>query len=375
MVFRSDRPLTFDSVARMAVWAALAYGGIRLLAYLSDVLIPFAVAFLLAYLIHPLVLAVERKLKSRSLSILVSLLLLAGALTALVLLVVPVIMNEMSRMGHIVAGIAGDSEIAARAAKYLPGNFWQAVRDALAREDVQAFFRTEHFVTILEGAARKLLPGLWGVITGTASFFMGLVGLAVIGLYLVFLLLDYEKVSEGWRNLLPAKYRPGILSLVREFQLSMNSYFRGQALVAAIVGVLTATGFVLIGLPLGLLLGLFIGLLNMVPYLQIVGLVPALFLALFHSLETGTSLWISLGSTALVVAVVQVIQDAFLVPRILGKATGLNPVMILLSLSVWGKLLGLLGLIIAIPMTCFLLAFFHRVFRRETPAAAGGAEA
>lgn len=70
---------------------------------------------------------------------------------------------------------------------------------------------------------------------------------------------------------------------------------------------------------------------------------------------------------------VQVIQDAFLVPRILGKATGLNPVMILLSLSVWGKLLGLLGLIIAIPMTCFLIACFHRVFRREAPATAGGA--
>jgi len=102
----------------------------------------------------------------------------------------------------------------------------------------------------------------------------------------------------------------------------------------------------------------------MVPYLQLVGLVPAFILALFYSLETGTSLWVSLGMTGLVVFVVQVIQDTVLVPRIMGRVTGLNPVMILLSLSIWGKLLGLLGLLMAIPMTCLILAYYHRLIGR-----------
>jgi len=367
MVLRSDRPLTFDTVVRMAIGAALIYGLIRLLGYLSDVLIPFAVALLLAYLIHPLVLLVEKKLKNRFLSVLVALFTVIGGITALVLVIVPLVTDEVRQMGQILSGIVNDSAIADRAAEYLPANFWEALRGYFAREDVQAFFRTERFVNLLEGAAQKVLPGLWGVITGTASFFLGLVGLSIIGLYLVFILMDYEKVSQAWRNALPPKYRHGIVSFVGDFRLSMNRYFRGQALVAALVGLLTAAGFWLIHLPLGILLGLFIGLLNMVPYLQLVGLVPAFILALFHSLETGTSLWISLGLTALVVLVVQVIQDGFLVPRIMGKVTGLNPVMILLSLSVWGKLLGLLGLLMAIPMTCLILAYYHRMIGRTLP--------
>lgn len=364
MVFRSDKPMTFDTVVRMAIGAALIYGTIRLLGYLSDVLIPFAVALLLAYMIHPLVLMVEGKLKNRFLSVLAALLIVIGGITALILFVFPLVTDEVSHMGQILTGIVNDSAIAERAAKYLPANFWEALREYFAREDVQAFFRTDRFVALLEGAVQKILPGLWGVITGTASFLLGLIGLSIIGLYLIFLLMDYEKVSDAWRNFLPPKYRHGIIAFVNDFQLSMNRYFRGQALVASIVGILMAGGFWLIHLPLGILLGLFIGLLNMVPYLQLVGLVPAFILALFYSLETGTSLWVSLGMTGLVVFVVQVIQDTVLVPRIMGRVTGLNPVMILLSLSIWGKLLGLLGLLMAIPMTCLILAYYHRLIGR-----------
>jgi len=371
MVFRSDKPMTFDTVARMAIGAALIYGTIRLLGYLSDVLIPFAVALLLAYMIHPLVLMVERKLKNRFLSVLAALLMVIGGITALILFIVPLVADEVSHMGQILAGIVNDSAIAERAAKYLPANFWEALREYFAREDVQAFFRTDRFITLLEGTARKFLPGLWGVITGTASFLLGLIGLSIIGLYLVFILMDYEKVSDAWRNSLPPKYRHGIIAFVNDFRLSMDRYFRGQALVASIVGLLMAAGFWLIHLPLGVLLGLFIGLLNMVPYLQLVGLVPAFILALFYSLETGTSLWFCLGMTGLVVLVVQVIQDTVLVPRIMGRVTGLNPVMILLSLSIWGKLLGLLGLLMAIPVTCLLLAYYHRMMGRGDPEAAG----
>ncbi len=198
------------------------------------------------------------------------------------------------------------------------------------------------------------------LITGTASFIMGLVGLAVIGLYLVFLLLDYQKVRHGWKDLLPPAYREAVTGFVSDFDSAMRRYFRGQAAVASIVGVLCAMGFWLIDLPMGILLGLFIGLLNMVPYLQVVGLIPAFLLALVHSLEAGSNLWAVLGLTGLVFVVVQIIQDAILVPKIMGRVTGLSPAMILLSLSIWGKLLGIFGLLIALPMTCLLLAYYHR---------------
>jgi predicted PurR-regulated permease PerM len=115
---------------------------------------------------------------------------------------------------------------------------------------------------------------------------------------------------------------------------------------------------------MAILLGLFIGLLNMVPYLQIIGLIPAFLLALVHALDTGGSLWTMLALTGLVFVVAQIIQDAILTPRIMGKEMGLSPAMILLSLSIWGKLLGIFGLIIALPMTCLLVAYYQRFLTR-----------
>ncbi len=99
----------------------------------------------------------------------------------------------------------------------------------------------------------------------------------------------------------------------------------------------------------------------MVPYLQILGLVPAFCLAAIQALETGGSFWLALGLVGGVFIVVQAIQDLILTPRIMGKAVGFSPAMILLSLSVWGKLLGFLGLVIALPLTYVLLAYYRRL--------------
>ena len=121
---------------------------------------------------------------------------------------------------------------------------------------------------------------------------------------------------------------------------------------------------------MAILLGLFIGLLNMVPYLQMIGIIPAVLLALVHALETGTNFWMVLGLTGLVFAVAQIVQDAFLVPKIMGDVTGLSPAAILLSLSIWGKLLGIFGLLIALPMTCLLLAYYQRLLATSQEHAA-----
>jgi predicted PurR-regulated permease PerM len=362
------KPYTLDRVVRLGIAAALFWCLVWLLGYLSDVLIPFAVALLLAYLINPLVLLIQRKIPNRLTAVFISLFLVAGFLALLAWLLIPAIVDEIGHMGHIISGLVSNSHLAERAAKLLPPDLWQALKDYAMRKEVQEFFRTENFWKISAAVARKVLPGVWGIITGTASFLMGLIGLAVIGLYLVFLLLDYQKVKKGWQELIPPAYRETLIAFVNDFNSDMNRYFRAQALVASIVGVLFAIGFWLIELPMGILLGLFIGLLNMVPYLQIVGLIPAFLLALVHGLETAGSIWIAMGLTGLVFVVVQAIQDGILVPKIMGRITGLSPAMILLSLSIWAKLLGIFGLLIALPMTCLLLAYYRR-FLAATPVA------
>ena len=161
-------------------------------------------------------------------------------------------------------------------------------------------------------------------------------------------------------NWIPAKYRNTAEDIATDLNSGMRAYFRGQATIALIVGILCCVGFKLIGLPLAILLGVLIGCLNLVPYLQILGFIPAFLLSILHSLETGTSIWASIGATLLVLVVVQIIQESVLVPKIMKKVTGLNPAIILLSLPIWGSLLGITGLIIALPVTTLLISYYKR---------------
>jgi len=357
---KNEKPYAFSRLVSLSLGAALLFGLIWVLKYLSDVLIPFAVAFLLAYLINPLVLLIQKKVPRRLPAVILGLLTIIVLAVLLTWLVVPLIVEEIGQMGRVLSKVVDDSQIADRASRRLPPDLWNTIKDYASREEIRAFFQTENFWKIVEKIGQKVLPGVWGVITGTATFIMGLFGLALIGLYLIFLLLDYQKVKDEWTDLIPPAHREGVVTFIEEFDAAMRRYFRAQAAVASIVGILLALGFTIIGLPLGLLLGLFTGLLNMVPYLQIIAIPPALFLATIQALESGTSIWAAMGLTCLVFAVVQAIQDGFLVPKIMGDVTGLSPAMILLSLSIWGKFLGILGLLIALPMTCLILAYYKR---------------
>lgn len=370
----TTKPYTFDRVIRFLLTAGIIIGLIELMGYLSDVLIPFAVALLLAYLINPLVVWVRKWVKNHTLAVLITLVVVILAAMGLASLIIPMIINEISHTGQVFSKLVTNSDLARRTEEILPENIWEWVQQLLSQSDVQDFFKTDKFWQILEKILRKLMPGVWGIITGTTSLLLGLVGLSVIGLYLVFLLMDFQKVRQGWQNLIPPSHWESISEFTQDFSDGMNRYFRGQALVAAIVGGLFAVGFYLIGLPLGILLGLFVGALNMVPYLQLIGIPPALLLALVHAIDVGGNIWLYLGLTGMVFALVQAIQDTILVPRIMGKVTGFSPAIILLSLSIWGKLLGMLGLIIALPMTALIYAYYRRfITKMQTETGERGA--
>jgi predicted PurR-regulated permease PerM len=363
-VILDDRPYTFDRVFRLLSTLALLALGLWLLTYLSDVLIPFAVAFLLAYLLNPLVLLIQRKVRNRLAAVSLA---LAGALLVVgiaLAILIPLVKGEMSRMATTLANIVKESQVGEQFREYLPERLWEDIKGYATREEMVGLLKRADFWALAEKAARKVLPGAWGLFSGLASLALGLVGLLVVGMYLVFMLIDYQRVRDEWENLIPRQYRESVLDFLKEFDRAMSRHFRAQAVVAAIVGVLYAVGFSAIGLPMGILLGLFIGLLNMAPYLQVVGLIPAAFLSVLKAVETGGSVWVSLGLMALVFVIIQIIQDAILTPKIMGDVTGLSPAMILLSISVWGKLLGFLGLVLALPMTCLCLAYYRKMMRK-----------
>ena len=172
-------------------------------------------------------------------------------------------------------------------------------------------------------------------------------------------MLDYEKLTLSFRQLVPHGHRRRVFRIFDDIKNAMNRYFRGQFLIASIVGVMFSIGFLIIGLPMGVVLGLFIGLLNMVPYLQLISLPITALLCLVWTVSTGGDFWLIFWESMAVYVIVQCIQDLVLTPRIMGKVMGLNPAIILLSLSIWGSLLGFMGLIIALPLTTLILSYYN----------------
>lgn len=314
---------------------------------------------------NPAVRLVERYVRCRGVAIGLTLLAFVFFVVGIFWIVVPLIGHEVAHMGRLISDLVSNSKLAEAAAKRLPPDVWQALREYFTMPEVQNFFRTDSFMSMAQAALRKVVPGLMGIISGTYSVIMALVVPGVVFMYLIFLLLDFQKVRVVWKEMIPAAYRHGVVSFVEEFDLAMSRYFRGQLVISGVLCVVFATGFVLMGLPLGILLGILLGAMTMVPYLQILGAIPAVMVAAIHALETGQSFWMVLGLTGLVFVAAQIVQDVILVPRILGKAMGLSPAVMLLSLSIWGKLLGMLGLLIALPMTCLVLAYYRRLVLKQ----------
>ena len=349
-------PITFDSFIRGVLALAIAFGIGLLLNRLSGVLLPFFIAWILAYLLFPLVrfLQVRCRLRNRTLSIIVAALLVVGALTGLLLLVVPPMVSEFSKLGGLLREVTdrylGDTDLG----PYILGMVEQYTSEY--QSQLLQLVQEQSFID----AAQGLLGYLWTAVSQTVNFAIGLVGSLIVLLYMFFILQDYEIISEGWVQFIPQGSRPFVQQLVDDVESGMNAYFRGQGLVAFIVGVLFSIGFLIVGMPMAIGLGMFMGLLNLVPYMQTLGFVPMVFLSLMKAADTGQSFWLIFGLGVLVVAIVQVTQDMVLVPKIMGSAMGLNPAVILLSLSIWGALLGFIGLIIALPLTTLLISYYRR---------------
>jgi len=354
-----DKPFTLDRITRIVIFLIVAAVIIVLLNYLSSVLIPFVIAFILAYMLNPFVNLLQRLVKKRAIAVFLSLFLIFSILTGLAFLIIPLIITEFKHMATLLEQIAVENHWQDQLQKSLPPKFSKSIENIVLNQDFKSFFESQNLSEALSFLFNKFLPGITDVFSQTINIILGIFGFAIVLLYLIFILLQYDKVTMEWRDMIPPKYKTRVLKLLTDFELAMSNYFRAQAVIASIDAALFAIGFTIIGLPMGIVLGLFFGILCMIPYMQNLGLIPAMFFALMKSLESDTSF----GSIAIMVlivfAVVQVVQETILTPRIMGNATGMNAVLILLSLSIWGKLLGMLGLLIALPVSYLMLSYYR----------------
>jgi len=416
---------TFDRVVRMVLGAAGIVIVLGLLRYLSDVLLPFAAAVILAYLLNPLVTVFERKTKRRGLAVAITLGSLGIVGLGVLVLLIPLTLSQVERFQEDLAKLRDDlassatresptettvpsrlrTRVAAEGAGLAQSTIgWTELKDGWmeyrreagtrSRSERLSDFRkklsgtyigksldeavryshSDEFRGLLLGLAKKLALGGWTVVAFALNLVLGLTGLIIVLLYLVFLLLDFPEYARTWPTFLPPQYREATVDFLTQFNDAMRRYFRGQSLVALLTGAMFSLGFSIIGLPMAVPFGLFIGLLSMVPYLPVVALVPAMLLAGLRAIEGDASFLGSVLLTLLVFAVVQVIQDTLITPRVMGRATGLRPIAILLGVFVWGKLLGFMGLLLSIPLTCLGIAYYRRYILHHVPATAGVAQ-
>ena len=349
------REFTFDRIARMLVLSVLI-----LLIYVAvqaiwSVILPFLLAGIFAYVMMPLVRFFQYtlRLRSRGLSVILTLLLLGAVVYLAVIFIIPSINAEIEKTLQVIAGYSSGQDILTM---ILPRNIRNYLNGGLRWGNFPQQLSLEK---ILENV-KLLLDQVGGIINSTLSIFSwGLVFL--IGfVYFVFILLDFENLGRGFISLFPKTLRPTIRTISMDLDRYMNNYFRGQALVAMSVGILLSIGFNIIGLPLATAMGIFIGILNFIPYMQALGIIPLGLASLLMAAQTGENAFVCMLLAYGVLMVVQIIQDMIIVPRIMGQTMGMRPSLILLVLSIWGYLLGFFGMLIALPITMFIYSLYMR---------------
>ena len=349
------REFTFDRIARMLVLSVLI-----LLIYVAvqaiwSVILPFLLAGIFAYVMMPLVRFFQYtlRLRSRGLSVILTLLLLGAVVYLAVIFIIPSINAEIEKTLQVISGYSSGQDILTM---ILPRNIRNYLNGGLRWGNFPQQLSLEK---ILENV-KLLLDQVGGIINSTLSIFSwGLVFL--IGfVYFVFILLDFENLGRGFISLFPKTLRPTIRTISMDLDRYMNNYFRGQALVAMSVGILLTIGFNIIGLPLATAMGIFIGILNFIPYMQALGIIPLGLASLLMAAQTGENAFVCMLLGYGVLMIVQIIQDMIIVPRIMGQTMGMRPSLILLVLSIWGYLLGFFGMLIALPITMFIYSLYMR---------------
>ncbi|MBQ3313311.1 MAG: AI-2E family transporter [Prevotella sp.] len=347
-----------NQVVRQVCIGLLILAILLLVNYLSSVLLPFFIAWFFAYLLYPMVKFVQFKMhvRNRALSIVVTLVFVIALMAGVIYLIIPPMIEQFEKLGSLASDyIQKEAHI-----KDIPGAI-QLWINQNSRE-IEKFFKSATFTD----SVKTVLPGLFNVLGQTATVVIGIVASLITLLYMFFILLDYEYLTDNWIRIFPKKSRPFWQGLGKDAGQALNNYVRGQGTVALIMGILFCIGFTIIDFPMAIGLGIMIGIMDLVPYLHTFALIPTVLLALLKSADTGQNFWGILALALLVFIVVQLICDMIVTPKVMGKAMGLNPAILLLSLSVWGALLGFIGLIIALPLTTLLIAYYEQYVTKDT---------
>lgn len=341
---------TTDRIMHLILGLAGTVVFVLLVRYLSHVLLPFFTACFVAYLLQPVVDFNRRLLhiKGRVIPSLLTLLDLTIVVFLVIYLFLPSVLKELGDLGKILQDIS--------AGKIEMPPIYKFVVDFINRyfdpENLRSIMSGDHMMEIISGGSSLIEESLDIIITAL-SWLLTLI-------YLLFILIDYPQISRGFKLIVPQKYRARFMVVFADVSQSMNHYFRGQGMVAVCAMVFYCVGFSIVGLPLAIPMGILVGILYMIPYFQYITVIPVAAICLVYSLGGQVAFLPLLGKCGLVYLISQSICDYIITPHVMGKEMGLNAAVILLSLSVWGTLLGIIGMIIALPVTSLIMTYYTK---------------
>lgn len=340
---------TTDKIVNLIIGTLIAIGLIWLMKRISNVLLPFFAACLIAYLLNPIVEKLQKwmHLKRRILPVFITLLLVTGVLIGLGYLCAPMIAREIDSLNGIIKYYSEHIE----RLPIIPHS-WRQYLYSIDLSQFTKYLDPRNIETIFTKGTSILAQSVESI--------MRIIEWLLMFIYIIFILIDYEAIARGVKMIFPMKFRKQAMAIVGDVERAMNSYFRGQGFVALCACVLYSIGFTLVGLPLAIVMGLVVGILYMIPYFQYVTLIPVAIICFITALSGEATFWAMFGKCLLVYVVVQSTCDYIITPHVMGKEMGLNPTIILLSLSIWGSLLGILGMIIALPATALILSYYER---------------
>ena len=356
-LFRQE--ITFDRFIRGVLFVALLALFVAGLNWLSTVLLPFFAAWAIAWVLAPVVQFLHDRcyIRPRSVAVVLTLILAIAIAVGALWLIIP----------HFIEGVLHIKDALLRYLQnggqntQLPEWLQHLLQQWIGSLQLEEMLQQDNLLQMV----RTSLPHVWNVVQSTANVVVSLASSAFALLYLVLLLTDYDHYSTVWLKYVPRSQRAFLEQLSNDVAHNMRGYFRGQVLVAISNGVMFSIGFWLIGLPMPVGMGIFVGILSFIPYIQVLGILPAALLALLQMADTGSSFWGMMALVIVVYIVVQVLQDTIFTPRIMGRIMGLSPAVVLLSLSVWGYIAGIIGLMVALPLTTLILAYYQRYILEE----------
>lgn len=351
---------------RAVIVVTSAVVAVLVLAYLFDsVFTPLALALALAYILNPIVRWSRRRGIPRAVTAVLLFVFLLGVVVAVALFVVPPLVGELYNFGVSVIGepsadgepgftdLNGNGRHDPGYLTLLLERVQELAERARSGEGTwldRVLAATELSADTKEEVLKGTLNALRTVGTRFLSFLWGVQGLvfqaSLTAVYLYFFLVNFDRIVAAVRARLPGRHRKRVEEVVGKIDAAVSAFMRGRILVCLVVGGLTALGLAVLGVPYWFLIGVATGLAGIVPYLPIfVGLVPAVLVAWFDAYSG----WVVLGSVGVFV-VVQTLEGWVLTPFIQGRAVGLHPVTLMVALLLGWEMLGLFGVILAVPL-------------------------